>query len=501
MHGACFHVAFALRLAAVLLLAALWIAPGETRGQSTQRSGPSKQVNPPSGAAANPRLRGPQYRPIGPEVLVLEVRIVGNRNIPEHKIRLNLHTRKDRLFDPEIVQADVRQLVASKQFSNVRTYTEKRPQGMVVTFEVFERPTIEYFKIVGNRALGEKSLKKKAGLEVGESLNYYSVEQARRNIEDHYRAKGHSQTEVVIIEGKRPRDHGVVLMVNESKVQRIWKVEFVGNTIANDGRLKTQIQSKPGFLKYFFKGKANRNKIDEDVDRLTAYYRNLGYFNAKVGPELIEGRSGDWLTLRFVINEGKQYTIRNVSVVGNRKYTSDELSTLLGLKSGDTFHAGKMSRDINTLKDLYGGQGHYFAKIQADPRFLEDSPQLDLIYDIDEGAVYRVGRINVYIGGEFSHTRQNVVLNRLSLRPGDIIDTREIRNSVRRLKASQLFENKPAQNMVPRIVIRPPEVTELAERQEGRRTTRYRGQSPEGRTAREVRYVDVNIFTPQWAGR
>ena len=47
--------------------------------------------------------------------------------------------------------------------------------------------------------------------------------------------------------------------------------------------------------------------------------------------------------------------------------------------------------------------------------FLEEGGMLDLVYDIDEGDQYRVGRILVNIDGENPHTRRNVVINRLSL--------------------------------------------------------------------------------------
>ena len=54
-------------------------------------------------------------------------------------------------------------------------------------------------------------------------------------------------------------------------------VYFVGNTIASDARLKTQIKSGPPIL-YLFKGELDRKEVDEDVERLTAYYRGLGFF-------------------------------------------------------------------------------------------------------------------------------------------------------------------------------------------------------------------------------
>ena len=75
---------------------------------------------------------------------------------------------------------------------------------------------------------------------------------------------------------------------------------------------------------------------------------------------------------------------------------------------------------------------------------------------VEEGQQFRVGEINVNIAGENPHTRRTVVLNRLSFRPGDVIDIREIRNSERRLQASQLFETNPAMGDPPKISLGTP---------------------------------------------
>ncbi len=439
--------------------------------------------------AASPRSNTPPQ-------LVAGVRVIGNEAINEEKVRSYLKTRKDREFDPEVVQADVRALASSGLFRDVRTYTQQTPQGVVVTYHVFERPTIQYVKILGNRAVTDKSLLKKIELKEGDALNTYSVEMARQKIEEFYHSKGYRTTEVSIVEGNRAGDHGVVLLVNEGNLERVWDVRFVGNTIASDARLETLIQSRPGYFKYLFRGRVDYAKIDEDVDRLTAYYRSLGFFQAKVGRDLdlSESSLGTWLTVSFIIHEGPRAVVRNVSIAGNQQYSSEELLAEAGLKPGQYFNLGLMNRDLARLRDYYGGRGYIFADIQADPRVWEDAGQMDLVYTVEEGSVYRVGRINVHIDGEYSHTRNNVVLNRISLQPGDIIDIREVRDSERRLKSSQLFLNEPTRGIAPKIVVRPPELKDLESlaRQGGEdsRTTRYRGQSPDP----PERIIDLNVF-------
>ena len=126
------------------------------------------------------------------------------------------------------------------------------------------------------------------------------------------------------------------------------------------------------------------------------------------------------------------------------------------------FNSAKMNVDVNSLRDMYGSQGHVFAQVQAEPRFLEEPGMLDVVYKINEGKQYRVGKINVHISGDYGITKREVVLNRLGLKPGDLIDSRKLRNSERRLMSAQIFTGgQGSAGPAPRIVVRPPELREL----------------------------------------
>lgn len=450
------------------------IAQAEARAQF----GPPSMPPPALPAMATPAApSGYNVANAAPQ-LVVDVQVRGNTITKDYEIQKHLRTRKDREFDAELVQSDVRSLVSTGLFRDVQTYTRPADGGVIVIYEVFERPRIQYVRHLGNRGVSEKKMVKEHGLKVGDSINSYATEEARRKIEDLYHRSGFPQAQISILEGDKPGDKGVVFLVNEGALERIWDVEFEGNTIATDARLKTQIESKPGIMWYFWRGKVDRSKIDADVEKLTGYYRSLGYFRARVGREMVFDDSGKWVTLKFVIDEGPRYVVRSVSVEGNVKFASGPLLDFLELKSGQFFDQSAMTKDINTIVDLYGSQGHVFADVQADPRFLEEPGQLDVVYRVQEGGVFSVGDIRVKIEGEYPHTRESVILNRLSLRPGDILDTRELRASERRLKSSQLFETNPQLGDPPKIVVTPPDLQAIGNTASSGGST-VRGQQPE----------------------
>lgn len=440
----------------------------------------------------NPDGPPPDGRPQENPQLVVDVQILGVPESRHHTVQKYLHTRKDREFDPELVQGDVRRLVSSGQFRDVRTYTKPVDGGVVVIYEIFERPRIQYIKHIGNRHITEKKLAKEHGLKVNDPLNAYTAEEGRRRIEELYHKQGLPKAQVSILEGDKPNDRGLVYYINEGNLERIASVTFRGNTVASDARLRTQIESKPGILYYFFGGKLDREKLDSDVEKLTAYYRRLGYFRARIGREVDLDESGKWVKLTFVIDEGPRYVVRSVKIEGTKHFPEEPLLGFLEIKPGTFFDQDKMNHDVTVLTDLYGSKGYVFADVQADPRFLEEPGQLDLVYRVQEGEVFYVGDINVHIKGEFPHTRDTVVLNRMGLRPGDLADMREIRNSERRLKASQLFETNPQAGDAPRIALGTPTIGNAGTvAKKGAEQPTIRGQSPEYGPPHRARYSPV----------
>ena len=98
-----------------------------------------------------------------------------------------------------------------------------------------------------------------------------------------------------------------------------------------------------------------------------------------------------------------------------------------------------MQRDATWLMELYGSHGYVFADVKPETVFLEEPGELDIIYHIQEGEQWRVGRIIVNIAGDNPHTRRQAAINRMDLVPGEILDIRKLKASERRLAASSLF--------------------------------------------------------------
>ena len=110
------------------------------------------------------------------------------------------------------------------------------------------------------------------------------------------------------------------------------------------------------------------------------------------------------------------------------------------LKAGEKFNSYPLSKDVTRMLGYYGEMGHYFASVNPVPQFTEQEGVVDLVFEIDEDRPRYVRDVNVTYDGDYPHTKQTVVLDRIQVQPGDIANPKLIRRGRSRLNGSGLFE-------------------------------------------------------------
>jgi outer membrane protein insertion porin family len=406
---------------------------------------------------------GPRIKPSDGGKIILGVEIRGNRTVSEHRILSHMQTRVDRAFDSKQLEADIRELWRTELFESIKPSTNELDGGVVVVLEVRERPIATDVIFKGNRGISNGMLEKHCGIKKGDPINPASLDLARRRLIELYLENGFNQIDIQIRSGKNPSERLVLFEINEGPLERIDEIHFEGNSFASEELLKVRIQcrdSRWGLTQYMA-NKAVISTIEADKETLAGYYRSLGFFQARVGYRIEYDTTGKWMKLTFVIYEGMRFKIRNVAVMGNKYHEESELGQLLKMQGGEYFNEDKMMRDVRSIKDLYGAQGFVFVDVQPEPRYLEEPGMIDIVYRVEEGDRYRAGDIRVHIEGDSSHTKHTVALNYLGrVRPGAIIDMRELQRAERRLIASGIFSTQQTGGAPPSIEVKPPDQEE-----------------------------------------
>ena len=348
------------------------------------------------------------------EKLVLGVRVVGNTSISTNAILQRIHTRKDRFFDDQTLLSDVHTLHEMGAFDNVTFETTESaegvtPAGVYVTFKVHERPVITKVIFFGNTRLNNRELDGRAGLKPGDPLNPYAIESAKRRLIDYYHEEGFNRVAITTEVGGSsngstlPQRGPVVFRINEGEKERVWDIKIIGSTIVDESRLKKIIKSRDSGmlgLTSYFGNEVDFQKIDRDMQMLQAYFHSLGFLTATVGRSVEYGKSGKWMTITFVVEEGPRFTIGDIQIQGNQYITEESLRARQELKVGDYFDGKQMQADIGTIIYGYGELGFIYAEVIPKTVIRDEGGVVDLVYEIHEGDRWRVNEIHVNIDGE-----------------------------------------------------------------------------------------------------
>jgi len=405
----------------------------------------------------------------GTEVIVVDIRIEGNETIPESVILQKIQSQPQREISERLIREDKRSLMSTRWFFSVTERIDETPQGLILIFTVHERPIVQRVEFIGNKKIKLKHLKAWTGLKAGSPFDHVANREAVHRIEQEYKDKGYYFVKVELAKGGQPGEREVIFRINEGPKVQVKERTFEGNKFWNDGDLRKNLISKEAFL--IFGGLYNPDTIPSDIEAVKQYYRGVGYFDVEVsGTPLFSDDKSD-VNLHFTIKEGRRYAVREIRFQGNSVVSTQRLKSDSKLKPGDKFNSYPLSKDVTRILGYYGEMGHYFASVNPVPQFTEQEGIVDLVFEIDEDRPRFVRDVNVTYDGDYPHTKQTVVLDRIQVQPGDIADPKRIRRGRSRLNGSGLFEPGIAFDVTPVE----PEQSSFAQNAVSRT---WRGQSP-----------------------
>ena len=380
-------------------------------------------------------------------VVVADIRIEGNETIPESVILQKIQSQPQRAISERLIREDKRSLMSTRWFFSVTERIDETPQGLILVFTVHERPIVQRVEFVGNKKIKLKHLKAWTGLKAGSPFDHIANREAVHRIEQEYKDKGYYFVQVQLVKGGQPGEREVVFRINEGPKVQVKERTFEGNKFWTDGDLRKNLISKEAFL--IFGGLYNPDTIPSDIEAVKQYYRGVGFFDVEVsGVPLFSDDKSD-VNLHFTINEGRRYAVREIRFQGNSIVSTERLKSDSKLKPGDKFNSYPLSKDVTRMLGYYGEMGHYFASVNPVPQFTEQEGIVDLVFEIDEDRPRFIRDVNVTYDGDYPHTKQTVVLDRIQVQPGDIADPKKIRRGRSRLNGSGLFEPGIAFDVTP----------------------------------------------------
>jgi outer membrane protein insertion porin family len=429
------------QLFVVFVVLALLLMPSAATAQT---AGPGGQAN---GVAPPPTLPQSEAE-LARGLPILRILVSGNRRITAEDVVTYLRERSGQEFSPEALTQDVRELYGSGFFDDIEVDLERLEEGVVLRFQVRERPSVGTVSFEGNHEIDNEDLTEGIELKANTILSPPAIRRSIQKIRDLYAEKGFFLAEVDSETiARKNNEVEVKFKIREAGQVSVKRVSFIGNeAISTDELRGLMFTGNPGLLAFGSGGPFRQDAFERDVAVISATYYDRGFLSVQISTPrvmLTPDRTGIEVTL--TIEEGPRFKIRQLRVYergeGGKEVEPIDgrrnLRMMVRAKSGDFFNRAALLEDLQAIRTMY--RDHGYANVDANPQVQPDpaTNEVDVIVPVERGPLVHFERIEMRGNGK---TRDKVIRRELEIHEGDLFSETNLERSKRRVNALGYFE-------------------------------------------------------------
>lgn len=366
----------------------------------------------------------------------------------------------------------IKNLWKQQLFSDIKILVaEVRPGNVVfLNIELGERERLSRYKFVGVSKSEAEDLREKVQLKLGTILTENMLQNTNNIVTKFFVDKGYMQTKVTIKQAEDTILKNAILIdiyVDKGERVKISSIEFerIRGTVKakvkgnkwyefykrdpnkelTDGQLRRVMKDTKvkKYTRIFSTSKFLEKNYKADKSKILDKYNSRGYRNAKIVKDtVIYDPTTNTVAIKIKLDEGNKFFFRNIRWVGNTKFNSDFLSTVLSIKKGDIYNRETLqerlviNQNSTDVSSLYLDDG--YLSFQAVPvEVAVENDSIDFEIRVFEGKQYRVNRV-ILMGN--TKTNDHVVIREILTRPGDLFNRSDIITTQRELAALGYFD-------------------------------------------------------------
>ncbi len=387
------------------------------------------------GGSVRPALG--QAPPAG-QIIVKDLAVQGNRRVQEAVILGRASAKVGGPFVPARLADDIRAIFALGFFDDVQAKIEDFEGGVKLTFVVTERPFVRDITFAGNKRLDAAELQEKIDFKLGAVYNPVEVTRAAEKLKEAYEEQGYFEAGVTPDVNKLPDgDVSVTFRIAEGRKMTIDKIVIEGAQGLKPGKIKDIMLTQEREF-YILRGTVQRQKLDQDIERVVTFYNDNGYIQARV--ETVDtqvDRASARVTIRIVVVEGPQFKVGGIDITGNKVLPVEELRRRLLLKPDDVYSRTKLQETVKGISDVYGTIGR--ASADVNPQIALDVPnrKVNITLEVAEGPEVFIERIN--ITGN-TRSQEKILRRELPMAEGDLFTSQKLARAKQKLTNLNYFE-------------------------------------------------------------
>lgn len=412
------------------------------------------------------------------------VRVEGAPEFDESAIILisGLTVGKEVTIPGEDISNAIKKLWEQELFSDVQILMDgsPKPNGDVyLIIKVAGRPTLSGYTWAQNgevsKSDGDK-LNEMINLFPGKRITESMVLNTQNIVRGFYQEKGYLYCNVTVtqvVDTNLYDARKFLITVEKGEKIKIAYINIYGNELeeidpneskyeqwrsknkVSDGSLKRSMKDtkEKGIMRIFKRSKFNRTAYNRDKAAIEERYNAIGLRDARIIKDSVYKIDDKHIAIDIYVDQGEKYYFGEITWIGNTKYRSGQLDTLLGIKKGDVYNKALleqrlyMSMDGRDVTSLYMDRGYLFFNIVPVEMNIDSNNYINYELRITEGKEARIK--NIIIKGN-TKTNDNVILREIRTKPGDLFNRNDIIRTQRELANLGYFDPEQFQvNPIP----------------------------------------------------
>ena len=305
------------------------------------------------------------------------------------------------------------------------------------TFEINRGPVVDV-KVEGAK-LRRGRVKKLVPIFEESAVDDDLLNEGARNIRDYFQSKGFFDVKVSYEQTQDPttEKRTIVFHIERNQRHKLVELAIQGNHYFRREDLREQMVMQPagGLLLY---GLFSQSILARDVQSIENLYRNNGFLQAKVTPEVEDnyGKQGH-IRVNLLVAEGPQTLVGTLKIQGNEALPEGQIRGLITASEGQPYSDSMVITDQSVILEQYYNLG--FPKVKFDYTTTAEAAnpnKIDVVYTINEGAQVFVDK--VLISG-LNYTRPFIVEREIKIAAGDRLSQSQMLDSQRRLYDMGIF--------------------------------------------------------------
>jgi len=251
---------------------------------------------------------------------------------------------------------------------------------------VVEVVPIKNIEVRGSQRLEPVTVLSYTQLRIGQPYSQVLADQALKDL---------FATELFADVQIRNEGGNVVIEVKENPV--VNRIILEGNKHLKEEKITPEIKVAPRQI-------FTRSKVRADVSRIIELYKRQGRFAATVEPKMVM-LDQNRVDIVFEITEGSKSKVRQINIIGNKKFKDGELRGQMVTKqaritrlfsSGTSYDPDRLAFDQQKLRQFYLTQGYAdFRVVSAVAELTPDKKDFIITYVVEEGQRYKFGDVKV----------------------------------------------------------------------------------------------------------